>query len=275
MECPGTTCAGHRHPSADPLSPDPATTPQPRLLPMGDAAWTLELGTRIDDRTHARVLALADRVEAARQTDPRWANVTDVVPTFRSLTIHVGPLSDDSLGDELLRWATECGDAPAHPGRHWFLPICFDAEFSPDLPRLASVKGLTTAEVIDQLLSAEFQVYLIGFLPGFPYMGGLPPSLSLPRLAKPRLKVPAQSVAVTGEMCAVYPWDSPGGWNLVGRTPVALFDLTQTAAPALLAAGDRVRWHAVDRPEYERLLAGTLSGQVPRAAFRQPPWRPC
>ena len=101
--------------------------------------------------------------------------------------------------------------------------------------------------MIALLTATEFSVYMLGFLPGFPYLGGLPAVLEMPRLATPRSRVPAGSVAIAGRMCAVYPWHSPGGWRLVGRTGARLFDATQAARPALLAPGDRVRWQAVAR----------------------------
>ena len=98
-------------------------------------------------------------------------------------------------------------------------------------------------------------------------MGGLPPELATPRLASPRKAVPARSLAVTGEMCAVYPWESPGGWNLLGRTPVALFDATDEASPALLESGDQVRWQAVSRAEFECLEKDLATGHLSRSSF--------
>lgn len=242
----------------------------PRLLALGDAAWTLEFGTSIDATTNARVMGLADKVAQSRTDHPVFSAVTDVVPTFRSLTVHFNPQRADAeaLGERLLALAQE-GCQQAQEGRHWRLPVCFDPAFAPDLPRLAEAKAMSEAEVIQRLLASEFRVYMIGFLPGFPYMGGLPPELAMPRLASPRQRVPAHSLAVTGEMCAVYPWESPGGWNLLGRTPVQLFDLRHASEPAMLAAGDCLRWYAVDAAEYERLLTQCQSGHLVRGHFLQ------
>lgn len=240
----------------------------PRLLALGDAAWTLEFGCDISTATNARVTDLADRVAGLRQTEPLFAVVTDLVPTFRSLTVHFDPLATDadSLGKRLLALGQQGGQL-VREGHHWRLPVCFDPSFAPDLPRLAETRGLTGSEVIGKLLDADFRVYVIGFQPGFPYMGGLPPELTMPRLASPRQRVPAHSLAVAGEMCAVYPWDSPGGWNLLGRTPVQLFDLRFAEHPALLAVGDQVRWYAVPLAEYERLHQLSQAGQLPRDTF--------
>lgn len=248
--------------------------PAPRLLALGDCAWTVQFGHKICPEIHARVIGMAERLAAIRQNDPTWAAVCDVVPTFRSLTVHFDPLSADAdaLGRALLTLAQTISPQPAHgvQGRLWHLPACFDAEFAPDLPSLAAAKGLRVDEVIDRLLQTVFRVYMIGFLPGFPYMGGLPAELAWPRRASPRPRVPAHSLAVAGEMCAVYPWDSPGGWHLLGRTPVPLFDLRHADEPAMLRAGDRVRWYAIDRADYEWQFEQSQRGEWQLESCLQP-----
>ena len=250
-----------------------STDTPPRLLALGDSAWTLEFGSAIDPAINARVMGLAARVAQARGAEPLMASITDVVPTFRSLTVHYDPLEVDATAlGERLRVLAQDGHQAMQPGRLWHLPVCFDADFAPDLPRLAEAKGLSPEEVIQHLLAATFRVYMLGFQPGFPYMGGVPPELHMPRLPAPRQKVPAQSLAVAGEMCAVYPWDSPGGWNLLGRTPVVLFDLRHAEQPALLAAGDEVRCHAVERATHDRLAAEIARG-MPRETFLKAPER--
>lgn len=243
----------------------------PRLLALGDSAWTVEFGSAIDPTIHARVMGLDERVAQARGSEPLLASVTDVVPTFRSLTVHYDPVDADAtaLGERLLVLAQD-GHQDMQPGRLWHLPVCFDADFAPDLPRLAEAKGLSPDEVIQHLLAATFRVYMLGFQPGFPYMGGVPPELHMPRLPAPRQKVPAQSLAVAGEMCSVYPWESPGGWNLLGRTPVVLFDLRLADQPAMLSAGDEVRWYAVDRKAHDALVTGTAKG-LSRETFLKAP----
>lgn len=239
----------------------------PRLLALGDSAWTVEFGHTVDPATNARVMGLHERVAQLRASDPLLASVTDLVPTFRSLTVHFDPWTGDAgaLGRRLIDCAQQ-SIAASSLGRQWLLPVCFDDEFAPDLPRVCELKQLSRTEVIDQLLGARFRVYMLGFQPGFPYMGGLPPSLVTPRLPSPRQKVPARSVAIALDMCSVYPWESPGGWNLLGRTPVALFDPAQTEQPAMLAAGDEVRWTAVDRSDHDRLATEIARG-LPRETF--------
>ena len=236
----------------------------PRLLPLGDAAWTVEFGERIDPALHGRVLGLLEAVERVR-TEEAFAGIVDLMPTFRSLTVCYDPRLCDGerLGEALLSLARTT-EAVRRDGRHWRLPVCFDEDFAPDLDDLAEAKGLTREAVIERLLGTAFRVYMIGFMPGFPYMGGLPEALEMPRLKSPRKAVPARSLAVAGTMCAIYPWESPGGWRLLGRTPVPLFSVCDEASPALLSSGDRVSWRAVARDEFTSLEEAALAGRLSR-----------
>jgi inhibitor of KinA len=251
------------------------SSPAPCLLPLGDTAWTIEFGDTIDPALHARVLGLAGALEPARKAaglgaadDDGFAAIVDVVPTFRSLTVHYQPLACDGerLGAALLRLAESSGTA-SREGRHWRIPVCFDADFAPDLADLAAAKGMSREAVIALLGDATFQVYMIGFMPGFPYMGGLPAQLEMPRLSSPRKAVPARSLAIAGTMCAVYPWESPGGWRLLGRTPVPMFSAGDSESPALLASGDRVRWQAIDRAAYLEIEAAADAGAFERSSL--------
>ncbi|OIN91927.1 MAG: hypothetical protein AUJ20_09480 [Comamonadaceae bacterium CG1_02_60_18] len=248
----------------------------PRLLALGDSAWTVEFGNHIDAQLNARVIGLAQAINALRQDDPNFACVTDVVPAFCSVTVHFDPLAcnAEQLGQNLLALSHNTPSVPAN-GHHWYLPLCFDTEFAPDLPALAQAKGLSQEAIKALLLGAQFRVFMIGFLPGFPYMGGLPAELAMPRLATPRTRVPAHSVAVAGDMCAIYPWDSPGGWNLLGRTPVQLFSLANEAQHSMLSSGDVVNWYSIDRPTYDQLLQRGTQGQLPRETFLQRQHAPC
>jgi inhibitor of KinA len=245
--------------------------PAPRLLPLGDSAWTVEFGSTIDELTHARVMGLSASLAHQRLTNPLMAGVSDVVSSFRSLTVHFDPWTTDgvALGHRLLDLAV-ADVRVSTQGRHWWLPVCFDDAFGPDWSRLCEAKGVAREDAVQQLLDVQLRVYLIGFQPGFPYMGGVPSALQLPRLPTPRQKVPAQTVALAGEMCAVYPWESPGGWNLLGRTPVVLFDLRHTQQPAMLSAGDTVRWYAVDRAAHDALSREVARG-LPRETFLKAP----
>lgn len=251
---------------------NPSAPSTPRLLPLGDTAWTLEFGQTIDPALHARVLGLAEALSKARADaqlaapfSAQFAAIVDVVPTFRSLTVHYDPLATDGerLGHDLLNLAQSAGSA-SQVGRQWRIPVCFDNEYAPDLDELAQSKGLSRDAVIALMCEATFQVYMIGFMPGFPYMGGLPEVLEVPRLASPRKAVPARSLAVAGAMCAVYPWESPGGWRLLGRTPVPMFSASEADSPSLLASGDVVHWQAIDKLRYLEIEAQVESARFDR-----------
>ncbi len=224
---------------------------------MGDAAWIVEFATTIDEATHERVMGLAQAL-AAQQDQGLWPAVLEWVPAYTTLTVHFdvsGPVDAVQAAAAPLL-ALACRAAPlSQPGRRWCLPVCFDADFAPDLQDLAQARGLSVDAAVALLTSTPFRVYMLGFQPGFPYMGGLPAALDMPRRSSPRTAVPERSVAVAGRMCAVYPWRSPGGWHLVGRTPLRLFDAQDTAAPAWLQAGDEVRWVAIDRSRFQALEA--------------------
>lgn len=146
-----------------------------RLLPLGDSAWTIEFGTRINTELNGQVMALANRVAQARIDNPLFAAVTDVVPTFRSLTVHFAPQATDAdaLAAQLLAFAHNTQQSVI-TGKHWRLPACFDPSFALDLPAWAQAKQMREDQLIERVLATQFRVYMIGFLPGFPYMGGLP-----------------------------------------------------------------------------------------------------
>ena len=244
--------------------------PALQLLPVGDTAWTVEFGNRIDPALHARVLGLAGALDAARKdgTNKDLTAIVDVVPTFRSLTVHYNPLACDGerLGEALALMAESSG-AATQEGRHWLIPVCFDDDLAPDLNDLCEAKAMSRDAVITLMTEAVFQVYMIGFMPGFPYMGGLPKELEMPRLASPRKAVPARSLAVAGSMCSVYPWESPGGWRLLGRTPIPMFSAKQVDAPSLLASGDRVRWQSIDRARYAEIEKAIEGGTFDRTSL--------
>lgn len=223
--------------ASDALPPLPAGD---RIVALGEAALTLVLGDRIAPATHHRVMA-------ARAALPALDSVDDIVPSYCTLTVHFDPARLDPArlraALHAAAWAS-LGNAPVAAGRLWEIPVQFGGEHGPDLEPVAQALGRSADDVVQALCGLELQVYLIGFLPGFPYLGELPTWMRLPRRATPRTAVPARSVAIAGAQAAVYPWQSPGGWHLLGRTPLALFDADHPERPALLAPGDRVRFVA-------------------------------
>jgi KipI family sensor histidine kinase inhibitor len=226
-----------------------------RFLASGDTALVVELGDAIDARVSALVLALAQQVAAAA-----IAGVIEIVPTFRSLMVHYDPLriTQAELARALKPLLARLEAWPL-PGRRFCIPVCYDESVGLDLAAVAARTGLAVSELVARHTATEFRVYMTGFLPGFPYLGGLPGELYLPRRDTPRLVVPRGSVAIAMDMTCIYSLESPGGWHVLGRTPVQLFDLDRDP-PVLLAAGDTVSFAPISLAEYHRLAA---AAQVP------------
>lgn len=226
-----------------------------RFLPSGDTALVVEFGDRVDRHISGLVIALAERLKAAAV-----AGVIELVPTFRSLMVHYDPsvLPNAELKARLLPMIE--GLEPAErSGRLWRIPACYDPSVGPDIAELAGEIRLSPSEIAERHCATIYQVYMIGFLPGFPYMGDVPPELQFPRKQNPRVAVPRGSIAIATTLTAIYPLESPGGWHLIGRTPVPLWDLSNNP-PTLLAAGDRVAFEPISLSEYESVLARAQAG---------------
>ena len=212
----------------------------PSIRPMGDAALLVELGDEIDPMINARVHALAASLS-------RVPGVTACVPAYASLLVEFDPgVSGESEVRERVDRALASAEAvsPLEP-RVVEIPTRYGGEFGPDLDFVAQRSGLSPREVI-RLHSAEpFRVFMLGFAPGFPYAGPLPAAIAAPRLDTPRSRVPAGSVAIAGRQTGIYPLESPGGWRLIGRTDLVLFDPARDP-PALLRPGDYVRFVLAD-----------------------------
>ena len=228
-----------------------------RLLSNGDTALSVEFGERIDRATSERVLALYDRL--ARAALP---GVVELLPTFRSLMIHYDPVrtSRATLARELAPMLEGLqGVKPAT--RRWSIPVCYDPQFALDLEEVASRTGLAPSEVIELHSTTTYHVYMIGFLPGYPYLGDLPARLALPRRENPRTQVPMGAVAIATTQTAVYTLQGPGGWHILGRTPLPLWSRRRNP-PALLAPGDQVRFAPIARDEFERLARQAEAGEI-------------
>jgi KipI family sensor histidine kinase inhibitor len=178
------------------------------------------------------------------------AGIVETVPTFRSLLVHYDPLvTGRAKLEAAIAGVADRGPPPRRGARLWRIPYCAEGEFAPDLAEVARLTGLTTDAVVGLHTSVHYHVYMLGFLPGFPYLGDLPAALALPRRADPRLRVPAGSIALATSLSAIYPYESPGGWHLIGTTPLRLFDLARPR-PALLAAGDGVAFDRIDAAQF-------------------------
>jgi KipI family sensor histidine kinase inhibitor len=229
-----------------------------RFLLAGDTALVVEFGDRVDRGLSDSVLRLSERVRAAR-----LRGVTETVPTYRSLMVHYDPLVTDSASviAEVESLLAESGGDNADVSL-WRIPACYAPSHAPDLEEVAQRTGFTADAVVRLHTETCFHVYMVGFVPGFPYMGDLPPALALPRRTDPRVKVPAGSIAIAMAQTAIYPVESPGGWHLIGATPIRLFDPT-SPRPALLRPGDQVRFDPVGADEFEAIAA-----EVARGAYR-------
>lgn len=236
-----------------------------RLLHCGDTVLVIEFGDRIERSLSDRVLILARQID-----DAQLPGIVEVVPTFRSLAVHYDPLSTsaDILGPQIGALIGTPGKSSSR-SRIMTLPVCYEGAFGPDIPFVAERAGLSVRDVIERHSGAIYHAYMLGFLPGYAYLGDLDPSLRLPRRETPRLAVPAGSVAIATSLTAVYPYESPGGWHLIGRTPVRMF-APDWAVPSLIGPGDRVKFQPVTADEYtglaERCAAGLYSPGIEESA---------
>lgn len=231
----------------------------PRLLPAGDSAVVAEYGDAIDVRVNARVRQLQRTLEALAHP-----GLVELVPTYRSLMVHYDPmvLSHAAVAGLVLDSAGHLPEDSRESARAVDIPVLYGGSEGPDLGDVAARAGLREEEVVALHAAGDYLVFMIGFMPGFPYLGGLPPAIATPRLATPRTLVPAGSVGIAGAQTGIYPSESPGGWRLIGRTPVRLFD-ARFDPPALLQAGDHLRFVPVSRADYDGIVR-----EVERDAYR-------
>jgi inhibitor of KinA len=234
-------------------APPPAFSPA--IHPAGDRAVCVELGDAISVEINTRVRALELLIQ-----DRGVAGVAETVPTFRSLLVYYDPLVTgyDVLVRTLEELAQQAGKTALPPSRQVELPCCYDPELGLDLEAAARRLSLSTDEVARLHAGPTYHLYFIGFTPGLPYMTGMPERLHLPRLATPRTKVPPGSVGIGGIQCCIYSVESPGGYWILGRTPLSLYD-PEGPEPVLLKAGDRVRFRPIDRVEYDRIAAAVAA----------------
>jgi len=214
-----------------------AALSRPRLHHAGDALLLVEFEATLAAAVNRRVVALAAAIAGAGVS-----GVRDVVPAYASIGVHVDPLRFDQAALEAVisyGWDTEGGDET--PERVVEIPVCYGGRFGPDLAEVAAFASCSDEDVIARHAAGRYRVYMLGFLPGFAYLGSVEASIAIPRRATPRTNVPSGSVGIAGAQTGVYPCESPGGWSLIGRTPLSMFDLTRQV-PARLAPGDTVRF---------------------------------
>ncbi len=231
------------------------TPSRPDILPCGDSALAVEFGKDIDPALNARVLALDRAVQGL-------PGLVETVPTYRSLLVHYDPVrvGFDELSATLQGLVSTAGAEPA-TGSTWTIPVAYGGEHGIDLEATAGIHGITADELVRRHAAPTYRVYMIGFLPGFAYLGGLDPTIATPRRTSPRLKTPAGTVSIGGVQALVASIEAPSGWHLLGRTPVRNY-MPGRDPVVLLAPGDRVRFQAIDAALFAELDRAAASGAI-------------
>jgi inhibitor of KinA len=230
------------------------------IVAAGDSALFVELEERIDVAVNARAIALADAVQAAA-----IAGVRDVVPTYRSVAVYFDPLRADydalvtCINRELQQPSTTESAARA-PIR---IPVCYGGDLGPDLADVATFSRVSEREVVRLHTGSTYRVFMLGFVAGFAYMGTVDERIAMPRRATPRVRVPLGTVGIAGVQTGIYPAETPGGWQLIGRTPIKPFDPNR-AEPFLMRAGDSVQFYAIDRATFTAMEREALTERVER-----------
>ena len=226
------------------------------IYPLGDQAVTIQLSDQIDPSTNQQVMQIFHYLQ---NQSLKW--ITDIIPAYSSITIvyDLVSLPPPSTFSSRYEWIKsiliqniESMNATIMMGRQIKIPVCYDLSVGPDLIELSQHCKLSIEEVIYKHTQQSYTVYMIGFLPGFPYMASIDPSIQMNRKAEPRQKVPKGSVGIAGAQTGIYPMDSPGGWQIIGQTPVNLFNLS-TPNPCLLAPGDSVEFYAISLDDFLKI----------------------
>jgi inhibitor of KinA len=228
------------------------------VYPISEKAVTIEFGNSINQHLLYKITAFAELL----QQNP-FAGMTGMVPAYSTLTVYFDPLiiaKADVPGNTALEKVTAHLDRlKQHPIKGTIresaiitIPVCYGEDFGPDMEEVARINDLTTDEVIRLHGSVTYLVHLIGFMPGFAYLGGMPQAIMAPRKARPRPNVPAGAVGIAGLQTGIYPLQSPGGWQIIGQTPLKMFD-TGRSEPGLLKAGDRVKFEAINLSEFKQI----------------------
>ncbi|AQW20925.1 allophanate hydrolase [Lentilactobacillus curieae] len=215
------------------------------IIPVGDQSISIEFANQIDPTINKTLQIIAKSIVSSN-TD----GITSVVPAYHTLLVSFDALltTRESLIEKIQKLIKNLPDASSVKTKTWIIPVCYDSEFAPDLTDVATFGGLTPEQVIKMHTSKKYLIYFLGFLPGFAYMASVDKKIAMPRLSKPRLKIAAGSVGIAGSQTGFYPVDSPGGWRLIGKTPINLYDSTHPEP--FYQAGDFIQFKSVSKPEF-------------------------
>ncbi len=221
---------------------------QIRFLPCGESAVTVEFSREMSEEANRKIRFLAAQIERAH-----IRGILETVPTFCSMTVYFDPLriSRTRLEKKLLRLIDAYKEDSAGTRRVFLIPVCYEDDYAPDMADVCKLTGLTKEEVIRIHSSTDYLIYMLGFLPGFPYLGGMDPRIEAARLDSPRTAIPEGAVGIGGKQTGIYPLASPGGWRLIGRTPVKVYDPSREQ-PILYRAGDYIRFCPITTAEFEK-----------------------
>lgn len=227
-----------------------------RFLLTGDTSLCAEFGNEISEKINAEIRAFNILLK-----ESHIPGIVETVPTYRSLMIHYDPgkISCKALIEHLGALTEKLDSVTIPPSDVLEIPVLYGGEMGPDLGFVAEHAALSEEEVIRIHTSTEYLIYMLGFTPGFTYLGGMSDALETPRLKTPRVKIPAGSVGIAGKQTGVYPIDSPGGWQLIGRTPVHMYDPARET-PILPEAGQYIKFRAIDQKEYDEIAAAENAG---------------
>lgn len=214
--------------------------------PLGDQAIVIEAGNAINEQTQQQIRMISGLLETET---PDW--IIEFIPAFTTVSVFYNPvtISYEEAKTELQKLLQQTATAQTSEPRTVEIPVCYGGEFGPDLDFVASHNGLTPEEVIQIHTAGDYSVYMIGFAPGFPFIGGMSEKIAAPRRPSPRLRIPERTVGIAGMQTGVYPIETPGGWQLIGRTPLRLFR-PENDIPSLLRAGDKIIFRQINEQEY-------------------------
>ncbi|MEW8972989.1 MAG: 5-oxoprolinase subunit PxpB [Tissierellaceae bacterium] len=221
-----------------------------KFIPAGDKSLVMEFGNSISPEINTKIRSMVTAID-----ESEFHGIEEVIPTYRSILIIYNPLIIDyqDIIDKLKKMETHLNDTSNDKTRIIELPTVYGGEYGPDIEFVAKHNNLTVEEVIEIHSSIDYLLYMLGFTPGFGYLGGMSEKIETPRLQVPRTKIPAGSTGIAGKQTGIYPIDSPGGWQLIGRTPVKLYD-PLAEPPVLLNAGDYIRFIPIDEEKYLEIL---------------------